>query len=101
MTQHPFTAILWLWDARKADTWTFVTLPPDNSAAIEDEALSRGPRTGFGSVRVRVTLGGSSWMTSVFPDAASECYVLPIKKAVRRAEGIDAGDEVTVQVEVV
>ena len=40
-------------------------------------------------------------MTSVFPDAASECYVPPIKKAVRRAEGIDAGDEVTVQVEVV
>lgn len=100
MTQHRFTASLWLWDARRADTWTFVTLPPDTSAAIEDEALSRGPRAGFGSVRVQVRLGGSTWKTSVFPDTASQCFVLPIKKAVRRAEGIDVGDEVTVEVQV-
>jgi len=101
VTWHRFIASLWVWDARRADTWTFVTLPPDSSAAVEDEALARGPRKGFGSVRVQVRLGGSTWTTSVFPDAASQCYVLPIKKAVRKAEGIDAGDEVAVEVQVV
>lgn len=101
MTWHRFTASLWRWDARQSDTWTFVTLPPDVSAAVEDEALSRGPRTGFGSVRVQVRLGGSTWATSVFPDAASQCYALPIQRAVRRAEGIGEGDEVEVEVRVV
>lgn len=100
MAEHSFDAQLWLWDARRSDTWTFVTLPEDVSEAVADEALAHGPRQGFGSVRVHVRVGGSSWRTSVFPDAESGCYVLPIKAAVRRAEAIDAGDEVTVYLRV-
>ena len=34
------------------------------------------------------------WQTSVFPDNESEGFVLPVKKAVRRAEAIDVGDVV-------
>jgi hypothetical protein len=91
-----FEAELWVWDARKADTWTFVSLPAEASSDIRD--LSREPR-GFGSRRVRVTIGGSTWMTSIFPDSGSECYVLPVKKAVRKAEQLEAGDVATVTVE--
>lgn len=97
VTEHRFTADLWLWDARKADTWTFVTLPPDVSAAVEDEADGLGPRAGFGSVRVEVRIGPSTWRTSLFPDKASGCFVLPVKGAVRRANGVEEGDPVEVE----
>ncbi|MCW2767325.1 MAG: hypothetical protein JWO11_3284 [Nocardioides sp.] len=46
---------------------------------------------GFGSVRVEVTVGGSTWRTSVFPDRVRG-YVLPLRKAVRRAESLEIGD---------
>jgi hypothetical protein len=53
----------------------------------------------FGSVRVRVTVGGSVWRTSIFPEGGRGAYVLPIKKAVRKAEGLDPGDTASVTVE--
>ena len=94
-----FEAELWLWEARKADSWTFVSLPVDVSGEIRDRAggLSRG----FGSLRVQVTIGGTTWRTSIFPDGARKAYVLPVKRAVRRAEALDAGDRATVAVEVI
>jgi hypothetical protein len=89
-----FDAELWIWDARREDTWTFVSLP----AEVAEELAPR-QRRGFGSRRVRVTVGGSTWTTSVFPDSARGSYVLPIKRAVREAEGLDTGDTATVTVE--
>lgn len=100
MTEHVFTAELWLWDARRQDTWTFVTVPPGVTAALEDEVDASGPRAGFGSVKVEARIGGTTWRTSVFPDSASRCFVLPVKRAVREAAGIEAGDAVEVGVRV-
>jgi hypothetical protein len=40
-------------------------------------------------------------LRSIFPDSASGCYVLPVKRAARRAEGLDAGDVATAAVEVI
>lgn len=94
-----FEAELWVWDARRADTWTFVSLPVDTSEEIR--ALADGPSRGFGSLRVRVRIGGSTWTTSIFPDSARGGYVLPVKRAVRKAEALDAGDIVTVTVELI
>ncbi|GAA2050629.1 DUF1905 domain-containing protein [Catenulispora yoronensis] len=94
-----FDADLWLWDARKADSWTFVSVPADLSEEIRD--LVSGPRRGFGAVRVRVTVGDSKWDTSIFPDSANSCYVLPIKKAVRKAEEIEVGDTAHVAIELI
>jgi hypothetical protein len=94
-----FDAELWPWEARRADTWTFVSLPADVSEEIGD--LAMGPRRGFGSLRVRVTIGGSTWKTSIFPDSARGSYVLPIKRAVRTAEALDAGDIATVSLELI
>ncbi len=96
MSDHHFTAELWRWDARQQDTWTFVTLPPEVSASVEDEADARGPRAGFGSVRVEVRIGRTTWRTSLFPDKASGCFVLPVKRAVREANGVEEGDLVEV-----
>lgn len=94
-----FEAELWIWDARRADSWTFVSVPADASADIRE--LVSGVRRGFGAVRVRVSVGGSEWRTSIFPDAARGCYVLPVKAKVRRDEGRGAGDSAAVTIEVV
>lgn len=98
MPTHTFTTPLWQWQAR-ADSWYFVTIPPDFSDEMRELPL---PPKGFGSIKVRVTIGGTTWLTSAFPDMQrSGSYVVPVKKSVRDAEGIGHDDSVTVTVEVV
>ncbi len=94
-TRHEFAAELWRWTAR-TEEWVFVRLPDDVSADIADVPRERG---GFGSVRVAVTIGGSRWRTSIFPERTGGPYVLPIKKAVRAAERLAVGDVARVGVE--
>ncbi|GAB3252472.1 DUF1905 domain-containing protein [Nocardioides dilutus] len=84
-----------LWEHESQGAWCFVTVPEEPS---EDIRLSGAMPAGFGSYRVEVTVGATTWRTSVFP--ASECFVLPVKKAVRRAEGIEVGDAVAVSLDV-
>ena len=91
-----FEAELWIWDARQDESWTFVSLPADAAAEIRE--LTAGLRRGFGSVRVRVTIGATTWTTSIFPDKTRDTYVLPLKRAVRKAESLEAGDTTGVSV---
>lgn len=87
-----FTAELFTW---KGDgSWHFVRLPVEAAEDLRD--LITGPPRGFGSIRVSVRLGSSVWATSVFPDKANGSFVLPVKKSVRAAEGIEDGDVVRV-----
>ncbi len=100
-TTYDFTAPLWRWEAKDEATsgaWFFVSLPFDVSDEIDEVA---GPGRGFGSVRVEVTVGATTWRTSVFPSAEQKTYVLPVKKAVRAAEGLDEGGEATVSLSLV
>lgn len=92
MTQS-FTTELWIWDARKSDSWTFVTVPLELSEELREQVI---PGSGFGSIRVEVTLGSTTWRTSAFPDKKSGCFVVPIKAAVRKAESVVAGDDVRI-----
>jgi len=78
-----------LWASESAEAWVFVTVPADLSEDIR--AITGEPR-GFGSVRVEVTIGVTTWRTSVFPDSKTRCFVLPVKKAVRTAEAIEVGE---------
>jgi hypothetical protein len=96
VTVSSFTAVPWQWEAR-SEAWVFVSLPDQ----VSDEIAEAGRTAGFGAVRVEVVCGESTWRTSVFPDTARGCYVLPLKKAVRAAEGIEVGRPVTVSVELV
>lgn len=92
--------ILWLWNEGKG-SWHFVTIEGLAEAELRYAALSLhgGPRRGFGSIRVSATIGETCWGTSVFPIKGGG-FVLPVKAAVRKAEGIGAGDEVEVLLEV-
>jgi hypothetical protein len=51
-------------------------------------------------VRVRATIGTSTWTTSIFPGRQAG-YVLPVKRPVRVAESLDVGDVPTVIVELI
>lgn len=90
-----FDAEVWLYTDDGG--WHFLTVPAEVSEEIE--VRTSGQRRGFGSVRVRVTIGATSWTTSVFPDKKRGAYVLPVKKDVRRAEDFAAGDRVDVTLE--
>ena len=85
-----FEGTVYRWDARTDSAWFFTDLPSDLSEAIhemQDPSLSRG----FGAVRVRVTVGGSAWTTSIFPSAGGS-YTLPLKKSVRDRAGHCEGE---------
>lgn len=86
---YEFDAELWVWDARRLDTWTFVSLPADVADEVLD--LAGSAARGFGSLRVEVTVGATVWRTSIFPDGGRRTYVLPVKRAVRQAEDLEPG----------
>ncbi len=89
---YTFKAELWLYAGEAA--WHFITIPVDISQEIK--AITAGPRRGFGSVRVTVTVGEYSWKTSIFPDAKTGCYLLPVKKEVRAKNTLLPGDVVAI-----
>ena len=91
--RYEFTAELWEWSAKAS--WYFVTLPHEVADEIDDRV--GGSTAGFGSIRVDVTIGATSWATSIFPSKEAESYVLPIKKPVRRAEGLEPGSRPRVE----
>ncbi len=92
-TRWEFAATLWRW---KGGAWHFVTVPQDVSDEVD--AVVGDATGGFGSVRVEVTVGGSTWSTSLFPSTEEAAYVLPVKKGVRTAEGVAEGDAVDVAI---
>jgi hypothetical protein len=89
-----FSAKVWLYPGDAV--WHFISLPKTESEKIK--SLQKGPRRGWGAVRVSVTIGQSTWETSVFPESKSGTYILPLKKQVRNKEGIRAGDTCVVRV---
>ena len=97
MVEHVFRAKIWEHSSGDPGSWHFLTLPAELS---EDLALEAGPRQGFGSIRVEVRIGSTTWRTSLFPDTAAGSFVLPVKKKVRQSEGLCAGATCEVTLEV-
>jgi uncharacterized protein DUF1905 len=71
----------------------FVTAPEEPSAAIE--AVSSLVTYGWGAIPVEARIGLTDFRTSLFPKG--DLYLVPVKAAVRRAEGLELGDIVTVR----
>lgn len=69
----------------------FVTVPEEDCGALE--ALAPAVSYGWGMIPVAVRLGGTSWTTSLFPKDGG--YVVPLKAEVRRREGVEVGDVVS------
>jgi hypothetical protein len=95
-----FVGKCWLWHGGKA-AWHFISLPQDKSEEIKffDENMHE-KRRGWGAVRVQVTIGKTTWETSVFPASTLDAYILPIKAEVRKKEKIAVDDEVKVSLKI-
>ncbi len=90
------TGPLWLWSGGQG-SWHFFTVPEENCGGIRAQSLAN--RGGFGSVRVEARVKGVAWRTSVFPQKSGG-YILPVKASARRDAAIAAGDEITVELEI-
>ena len=97
-----FTAPLLVWRTEQYGDIGYVAIHGAAADAISEHELMRrlelGSRRGFGSVKVHVQVGGSRWSTSVFPQKQGGWF-LPVKKAICRAEQLEEGDDVAVQLE--
>lgn len=89
------TGPLWLWTGAQG-SWHFFTVPEEQSDEIRAHCLAT--MRGFKSARVEARAGDVTWRTSIFP-MKSGGYFLPVKAEVRRKAGIAAGDEITVELE--
>jgi hypothetical protein len=99
-----FSAPLEVWtnDAENSSV-AVVTLPPQAAEQLSAYELVRrlelGRRRGFGSVRLIVRVGGSEWQTSAFPLKGGAAWFVPIKGVIRKAEGLEEGVPVEVELE--
>jgi hypothetical protein len=84
-----FTGPLVEW--RGPAPYHFVVLPDDEAAVIDDVKAAVAY---WGVVPVSARVGGTEFTTSMFPREGT--WFLPVKDAVRRAEGVALGDEVAV-----
>ncbi|MBB6017196.1 DUF1905 domain-containing protein [Deinococcus radiopugnans] len=89
-----FSGPVWYWKGPAPHH--FVTVPAEQAQDIR--AAARFVTYGWGMIPVTVRVGETVWKTSLFPKDG--LYLLPVKLAVRTAEQIEEGDEVTVQLEV-
>jgi hypothetical protein len=71
----------------------FVEVPDDESAAID--TVKAEVTYGWGVIPVTARIGRTDFSTSLFPKG--ERYLVPVKDAVRKAEGLGLGDHVTVR----
>jgi hypothetical protein len=86
-----FSGVVFEW--RGPSPYQFVAVPDDESAQLE--AVSSLVTYGWGMIPVEVTIGTTQWTTSLY--RKDDRYVVPLKSVIRRAEGIDVGDVVSVQ----
>lgn len=89
-----FTGEIWHW--RGPSPYHFVTVPEDECGELEAVAVMVS--YGWGMIPVTAQIGDTRWTTSLFPKDGA--YVVPLKDVVRRTEGLEVGDVVSVRLEV-
>jgi hypothetical protein len=93
---YKMKAKVWLYSGMAA--WHFITLPQKESAKIKE--IFGGVKKGWGSIPVQVTIGNTTWKTSIFPDKKTGAYLLPLKADVRKKEKIFEGDTINFIIEI-
>ncbi|WDZ83023.1 DUF1905 domain-containing protein [Micromonospora cathayae] len=88
------TGELWFW--RGPAPHHFVWVPEEQCAALR--AAAAAVTYGWGMIPVTARVGGTTWTTSLFPKDGR--YLAPVRASVRRAEGIEPGEPVSVHLSV-
>ena len=80
-------------ECRGPSPYYFVPVPDEESADIREVAAMAS--YGWGVIPVEARIGEIAFETSLFPKDGG--YLLPLKDAVRRPQGLSPGDDVTVE----
>jgi len=87
-----------VWFYNNPNAVYFVSLPIEMSEEILDlVGQSLNP---WGTVPVEATIGSLTWPSSMFPRKDRNCYDLPLRAAIRKRIGIEAGDIVAVTIDI-
>jgi uncharacterized protein DUF1905 len=81
---------------RGPSPYYFVPVPDEESAAIREVAAMA--TYGWGVIPVGARVGEVAFETSLIPKDGG--YLMPLKDAVRKPQGLAAGDDVTVEMTV-
>lgn len=90
--EYKFKAKVWKWPGD--GPWHFVTLDKKMSEEIRN-------KHGKGMIKIRTTVGKTTWDNALFPHKLSQGYILAIKKVVRKNENIFEGDEIKIKFKVI
>jgi Domain of unknown function (DUF1905) len=91
---HEFDGVLFSW--RGPAPFHFVAVPEDVCADLQ--AVAARVSYGWGMVPAHVTVGSSTWETSLFPKDGG--YLVPLRDRFRSAEGLAVDDVVHVRLQV-
>ncbi len=78
----------------EATSWYFVSVDKKVTEEIKKVAMKK---VGFQFVPVEVTVGETTWKTTLFPTKEGP-YLLALKKMVRQKEDIREGDTITAKI---
>lgn len=85
-----------IWQHAAPGGWYFISLP--ESIAHEIRETLRSEEEGWGRLKATAEIGKSKWETAIWFDTKKKTYLLPIKAAIRKSEGIESGKLIKVSV---
>ena len=89
-----FSGEIFVW--RGPSPFHFIAVPDAEVRILKEEWTFAS--YGWGMIPVTAQIGETDYTTSLFPKDGG--YVVPLKDLVRKAEGLDVGDVVTVRLTV-
>ena len=89
-----FSGEVWFW--RGPSPFHFVTVNDVESLKIK--AIAPAVTYGWGMIPCEVAIGTTEYETALWPKG--DAYILPVKSAVRKAEGIEIGDTIEVELRI-
>jgi hypothetical protein len=90
-TVYTMTEKVFLYPGESAN-WHFVPVTKTVGREIKEKYGKHAK--GFGSLPVTVTIGQTTWQTSIFPDKYSGSYILPLKAQVRKKEDVGVNEKI-------
>lgn len=85
-----FSRRVWQWPAAHA-AWYFVYVDGDLLVSVQKIIGNKK-----GLIPIEITVGTTTWRTSLLPYRKEHCYLIALKKKVRYAERIQEHDNVTI-----
>ncbi|MFN8145796.1 MAG: DUF1905 domain-containing protein [Bacteroidia bacterium] len=92
--QYRFSSVPWKYSGPAG--WYFVSLPKKISKEIRTHFKS--VEQGWGRLPAKIKMGSTEWQSAIWFDTKQDTYLLPLKAAVRKKEGLTEGKKTTVTI---